>query len=115
MPRIRYRRFWVRTYLFLGIVAPLFVATLLFGVFYPEERLGNTLRIGILHSSMLGIVCSFTIMMIISNVIRCEACKSLMLIRGFPFRKPHRWQEKRWYVDLDTATCPVCHAGFSEN
>lgn len=115
MPRIRYRRFLVRTYLFLGIVAPLCAVFLMFGVFYPEERLGYTLRIGIMHSSMLGIVVSFVAMMVISNIVRCQACNSLMLIRGFPFRKTQRWQRRRWYVDLDTATCPVCHAGFSEN
>jgi len=115
MPRIRYRRFLVRTYLFFGIVAPLCAVLLLFGALYPEERLGHTLRIAIMHSSMLWIAISFVAMMIISNIVRCQACSSLMLIRGFPFRKPQRWQQRRWYVDLDTATCPVCQAGFSEN
>jgi len=110
MAALRYRRILVRTYLFFGLLAPAAVLVLLAGVYLPEESVSNVTRISMLHGSGTVIMLSVIAMVAISNFVRCRACDSLILIYGFPFRKPHSWQNRRWYVDLDTSACPVCQS-----
>jgi DNA-directed RNA polymerase subunit RPC12/RpoP len=109
--KLNYRRLWIRVYLFFGIVGPVSMFVVVGTLLAPEAWFTSAERIAHLHTALTGITLSLIVMLLISRFLSCQICGSRLLYRGLAFGKRQKWQKRRWYVDLDTVSCPACGSG----